>query len=206
MVDSLALQNRADVEAERKRRLEKERTVQVPEGGRPLNSTRAEDEEVKQESPEYLNSRNDKVAQRVSDRVKRHAAEESSSKVFGEAAGYGTQILSKYGWRQLDIFLLGFASITTVSFIAVALAFVALVFLDIRWIAGHLSSRIPPMLTPQAIWLAFLNAIVGIVFVASIIFLIVIYCFLQSPTTTIVKGLANYLVGTNFVVLQCIGQ
>lgn len=83
---------------------------------------------------------------------------------------------TKLGMRQADTYLLGFCTVSTLSFYGIILALVALIVLDIRWVVGKFSKRIPPMLLPHSIYLAVLNFTLAVIIFMISLVLLVSYC------------------------------
>lgn len=108
--------------------------------------------------------------------------------------GYSDKLMSKYGVRQVDNFLFGFTTITTFSVVGIILALLALIVLDIRWVIGKFSHRIPPMLIFQSMYLAILNLIVIFAIFIILILFFAAYCIASEPA----RMLANYVTFTAF--------
>lgn len=87
-----------------------------------------------------------------------------------------TSQAQKYGFKQLDTFLFAFCTITTISVVGILLALLSIIVLDIRWLVGKFSRRIPPMMLPQSIYLAALNFTVAVVLSMMFISIVTVYC------------------------------
>lgn len=120
----------------------------------------------------------DKLAKRVVREGGKSAKDgvKASAKLLKNSGG----IAAKYGVRQMDTFLLAFTTVTTLSYVGVGLAILAIIVLDIRWVVGKFSKRIPSMLLPQTLYLAALNALLALIVSFFITSFVVVYCASQA--------------------------
>lgn len=181
-------------EVNRKRRLEQQRNnVQIPSVS-PTNNQQVQEDIDQKKEPATQRDRGHDVARRVAGRVKRHGEQRGAKDATEQLAGYGKSILSKYGWREFDTFLLGFCTITTFSVVGILLAVISIAILDIRWVAGYVSPRVPKMLIPQSLFLGALNFTLAVVLFMAGVVGVVLFCIVSAPAD-VAEQLVNNATG-----------
>lgn len=140
------------------------------------------------------NEEQDRDAQRKDefDRTKSDINESSARVNKLEVLSSPVEVAKTAAWRKFDLFMFGFTTITSFTFVGTALALLAVLVLDVRWLLGHVSSKVPPMAIYSAMFLGVLNLIVFIFSLLVFVLGFLVVCAAINPAGLTVRtiGLA----------------
>lgn len=179
-----------NIESDRKRRLEQARNtieLRIPDGS-PSKSASPENIDDKKESPaRHKKLEGDDLRDRYIKRALRYGKNHGMATGAIKTLGYGKGILSKYGWKEFDTYMMAFATGSSLTLLGIFLAFLVTLVLDIRVAASLFTHKVPPMGFVHKFYLAFLNIFVIVIVIIVIGVFMLVFGVINTETSITVS-------------------